>query len=505
MSRFALKSLLSLSLAVVGCSDKAVTVFNSAPNVNIESPPEGTVIQEGASVTFDALVVDANDSDEDLQVRWSGNPYGEFEGVFLVEAGRARMTTAALEGGFNHVITVYVTDPAGETVSDSVTVTVEDLPDAPTIEMVRPIEAETATEAVAFEFEALVGDPKQDPATLVVRFESDQDDGVFCQPEVDASGAARCSAALSMGAHVLTYTVEDDEGFSATVNRVFTVLGRDADGDGFEGTEFGGSDCDDTEATIYPGAPELCNGVDEDCDTIVDEGTICFDDDGDGYTESEGDCDDTVAASYPLAPEIEDGYDNNCNGVIDEGTPAYDDDGDGYSERAGDCDDGAPAISPAAPEACDGLDNDCDTTVDEAGASGCTVYYYDYDGDGFGVATSSCLCAATGYYTSAYTTDCYDYNGGANPAAVGWNTNNRGDSSFDYNCDGSQEKRYGDILSCGGLTLSGCFANTAGWANSGSNPSCGSGGTWYTDCDWNWGAFSCSSAAGNVARTQECR
>ena len=57
----------------------------------------------------------------------------------------------------------------------------------------------------------------------------------------------------------------------------------------------------------------------------------------------------------------------------------------------------------------------------------------------------------------------------------------------------------------GGLTLTGCFANTAGWANSGSNPSCGSGGTWYTDCDWNWGAFSCSSAAGNVARTQECR
>ena len=505
MSRISLISLVGLAVGLGGCSDKTLAVFNAAPIVNIESPTDGTVVEEGTAITFLARVDDANDADEDLEVRWSGNPAGEIPGVFLVESGETAMTTAALEGGVNHVITVYVTDPNGETDSASITITVEDVPDAPEIELVRPIEGETATEGVPFTFEALVSDPKQDVNTLVVRFETDQDEGVFCEPEVDAAGVARCEATLGMGAHVLTYTVDDDEGFSASVTRVFTVLGRDGDGDGFEGESFGGTDCDDTDPSVYPGATETCNGVDEDCDGRVDEDTICSDDDGDGYTEAEGDCDDANPASYPLGPEIEDGYDNNCNGVIDEGTPAYDDDGDGYSERAGDCDDGAAALNPGATETFDGIDNDCDTTVDEANATGCTTYYYDYDGDGFGSSTSSCLCAATGYYTSGYATDCYDYNAAANPAAVGWNTNNRGDGNFDYNCDGSQEKRYNDVLSCGGLTLSGCFANTAGWNGAGSNPACGAGGTYYTDCDWSWGGFSCSSPAGNVARTQECR
>ena len=86
----------------------------------------------------------------------------------------------------------------------------------------------------------------------------------------------------------------------------------DDDGDGY--TENDG-DCDDTDATIYPGATDIEDGIDNDCDGEIDE---IFDMDGDGYTENDGDCDDTDATIYPGATELEDGIDNDCDGEIDE-------------------------------------------------------------------------------------------------------------------------------------------------------------------------------------------
>ena len=86
----------------------------------------------------------------------------------------------------------------------------------------------------------------------------------------------------------------------------------DDDGDGY--TENDG-DCDDTDATIYPGATDIEDGIDNDCDGEIDE---IFDMDGDGYTENDGDCDDTDATVYPGATELEDGFDNDCDGEIDE-------------------------------------------------------------------------------------------------------------------------------------------------------------------------------------------
>ena len=105
---------------------------------------------------------------------------------------------------------------------------------------------------------------------------------------------------------------------------------RDADGDGYgnssgptlqscsapEGYVNNNDDCDDGNAAIHPGAPEICDGKDNNCDGLVDEG---FDTDGDGYTVCEGDCNDNDASVYPGATEVCDNKDNNCNGQIDEG------------------------------------------------------------------------------------------------------------------------------------------------------------------------------------------
>ena len=87
----------------------------------------------------------------------------------------------------------------------------------------------------------------------------------------------------------------------------------DLDGDGHVV-----GDCVPDDAGIYPGAVERADGVDEDCDGTIDEGTADYDDDGDGYTEADGDCDDADADISPAELESEgDGIDNDCDGVAD--------------------------------------------------------------------------------------------------------------------------------------------------------------------------------------------
>lgn len=135
--------------------------------------------------------------------------------------------------------------------------------------------------------------------------------------------------------------------------------GTDLDGDGYACEV----DCQDFSAAIYPGAPELCDGWDNNCD-----GEFLWmeiDRDGDGYISCAGspsgyDCAPTHPEVHPGAPELCDGMDNDC----DPATPVWpgddvDMDGDG-AMACSDCDDSDPDVYPGRWEDCDGLDSDCD-------------------------------------------------------------------------------------------------------------------------------------------------
>jgi len=160
--------------------------------------------------------------------------------------------------------------------------------------------------------------------------------------------------------------VDNPAGVSLIELEVVLDPGTDNDGDGHTLCE---NDCNDGNPDVYPGAPELCDGIDNDCDAVVPPDEI--DDDGDAWWECAGDCNDGDAAIYPGAPELCDGIDNDCDAVVPPGE--IDDDGDSWRECEGDCDDGAAIVYPGAAELCDGLDNDCNTMVDDN---------VDVDGDG---------------------------------------------------------------------------------------------------------------------------
>ena len=141
----------------------------------------------------------------------------------------------------------------------------------------------------------------------------------------------------------------------------------------------GGDDCDDGNAAVHPGAPEICNGLDDDCDGKQPAKPLWYADyDGDGYGAAASsvaecdqpagyvadatDCNDDDPNVSPGDPEwCDNTIDDDCDGTIVVGDDA---DGDGFFAETclggDDCDDAAAEIHVGATDLCgDGIDSDC--------------------------------------------------------------------------------------------------------------------------------------------------
>ncbi len=286
----------------------------------------------------------------------------------------------------------------------------------------------------------------------------------------------------------------------------------DADGDGFgqdgefiyaceqpQGYTQDRTDCNDNDLTAYPGAAEVCDDVDNDCDGVVDEGTALDaqlwyrdgDEDGygaelasvkacnqpDGYVEDNTDCNDGNPDMNPGADEICNDIDDDCDTLVDDADPGVisddnwipDADGDQWGEEGatwvmaclrplgyvhvdqeGDCDDSDPVVNPDQAEICgDDIDNDCDGNVDEPDAPNLLAWYTDNDGDGYGAAGSTPVYACDNQDPKVPNDlDCYDYDADINPDAEeicydGTDQNCDGESDYDCDLDGFDSSDFG--------------------------------------------------------------
>ncbi|MCB9762036.1 MAG: putative metal-binding motif-containing protein [Alphaproteobacteria bacterium] len=191
---------------------------------------------------------------------------------------------------------------------------------------------------------------------------------------------------------------------TADVNTDDSVVApADEDDDGYDVE----ADCDDGDPAVHPGADEVCDGVDNNCDGTVDEDatdapTWYPDADADtfgdpaspatacaapeGHVADATDCDDADATVHPGADEVCDGVDQDCDGEVDEDAtdaPTWYADADadtfgdptvtvdaceapeGHVADATDCDDADATVHPDAIDDCDRIDNDCDESIDE--------------------------------------------------------------------------------------------------------------------------------------------
>ncbi len=400
-----------LAVALFGCPTEVNVNPDApvAPTVTITSPSPGHVTSDAVAVDFVGSIADSNGLDTVQNAVWKSDRDGELGSGVPDASGVVRLSVSLSAG--EHTVTLTAVDADGLEGSAAVGVNSQLDVQAPSVVIAAPLDNGHYVADGPIALYASVSDGQQSPDSLAAVWFFEPANGgartVITSGAPSSSGVSEGSwDALTPGAWLVYLEVTDQDN-NVGQDHVAVILEdpdqADQDNDGYPGA----TDCDDLDDQINPGENEACNGIDDNCSGVIDD----KDRDNDGHVDIGctlyagplplDDCLDSNAAVYPGALEQADGVDNNCDGLIDEGTSLHDDDGDCYCESMvlcndsgnpacvvlglADCDDTDPLMSPADGDL-DGASScagDCDD-----GNNGLNLN--DFDGDGYSTCDGDC-------------------------------------------------------------------------------------------------------------------
>ena len=347
-----------------------VVLENQPPLVSITTPAEGDVFGEGAEISVWISVTDPEENPETLVLAWTvdGIPQTDAAANPGMDGTAHLLVTGLLEG--EHHVSVSASDAFGGSHSaevnfnvilrdadgdgfDSIVVGGDDCNDEdasihPDADEICDEIDNDCDELIDADDPELTGGEEGYVDNDADGFGAGSDRVMVCDTGVLAAIGGDCdddNPAVNPAATEVCNDIDDNcDGIVDELLRVTLYPDLDGDGWGAEGEAFegcidmdattgSGGDCDDDDPEVNPDATEVCNGIDDNCDGIVDEDllvTVWADEDGDGYG------DDTAVYM-------------GCDGE------------DGSAMEGGDCNDLDPDVNPGEFEICgDGIDNDCD-------------------------------------------------------------------------------------------------------------------------------------------------
>ncbi len=418
--------------AAVGCkgADVNLTDQRFAPTCEVVWPAEDVDLLFGEPVELAVSISDADTPPDELAFRAVSDLDGILPGEPLLDEIGATLTvpTGVLREGY-HTLDITVSDEADVgTCTRSFWIR----PNTdPSVNFAGP-DADTSylsSENILVEISAFDAD-EVDQSTLELDWNGVAADQPTAPEHPDSDGhAAWFLPRLSAGNYTIGVKVTDRVGGNRTATVAFTVIPTDGDGDGWISASDGGADCNDDDFAVNPAQVELCNGIDDNCDGLID--TTDSIDAPSWYPDGDGD-----------------GFGDPDAALVQCTNPA------GYGAQGGDCDDSDPGVNPDADEVCDNEDNDCNGYIDDSPVDGDT-FFADLDNDTYGDASNPTTACGFGPGVSVDGTDCDDSEADISPIADEVCGNGRDDD-----CNGGIDE--GCVIDhCGSITVAEVW--TADW------------------------------------------
>ena len=187
-----------------GAAEVHVEILGANPVVNITSPSGGATFIEGEPISFAATATDEPDGDLSAGISWISSR----DGPLFTGASSSEDTLSV----GTHQITAEVSDGAGLSGSDTITVTVEDAPlgnTAPVVSITSPTSGESFTAGDPIAFAGTATDAEEGNLSSGLVWTSDLDGELF-------TGASSSEDTLSVGTHEIEASVTDTAGTGLT-------------------------------------------------------------------------------------------------------------------------------------------------------------------------------------------------------------------------------------------------------------------------------------------------